>query len=95
MCCHTHCIHVHSLIACIDTCDTYDILILPMYETVEPHLYVPGHMPHIYIYICNRRRLIRRGRPNVAAGALAAGSVTVCFVKDIQATRYSEFVLSV
>ena len=26
---------------------------------------------------------------------LEAGSVTVCFVKDIRATRYSEFVLGV
>ena len=41
---------------------------------------------YIYICVCNRRRLIRRGKPNAATGTLVAGSVTVCFVKDIRAT---------
>ena len=41
---------------------------------------------YIYIYVCNRRRLIRRGKPNAATGMLVAGSVTVCYVKDIRAT---------
>jgi len=50
-----------------------------VYHTIRHHIY-------IYIYVCNRRRLIRRGKPNVATGTLVAGSVTVCYVKDIRAT---------